>query len=119
MFGGEEQLVVKGYTDAGFQTDKDNSRSQAEFVFCLNCGVVSWESSKQDMLVGSATEAKYIVASEAAKEIVWIRKFVPELGVVPSAPCPLYLYYDYMMPLHKLRKLGHTKDLNIDSGDIT
>ncbi|WVZ75888.1 hypothetical protein U9M48_023908 [Paspalum notatum var. saurae] len=41
VFGGEEELVVKGYTDAGFQTDKDDSRSQAGFVFYLNGGAVS------------------------------------------------------------------------------
>ncbi|WVZ51175.1 hypothetical protein U9M48_002340 [Paspalum notatum var. saurae] len=94
VFGGEEELVVKGYTDAGFQTDKDDSRSQAGFVFCLNGGAVSSKSSKQDTLADSATEAEYIAASEAAKEVVWIRKFVSELGVVPSASCPLDLYCD-------------------------
>ena len=40
VFGGVEELVVKGYTDAGFQTDKDDSRSQAGFVFCLIAGIV-------------------------------------------------------------------------------
>ncbi|KAL4369609.1 hypothetical protein GQ457_05G022470 [Hibiscus cannabinus] len=34
--GGEEELRIKGYTDASFQTDKDDSRSQSGFVFCLN-----------------------------------------------------------------------------------
>nr|GFD44369.1 hypothetical protein [Tanacetum cinerariifolium] len=29
-------------------------------------------------------EVEYIAAAEAAKEAVWIRKFVDELGVVPS-----------------------------------
>ncbi|WVZ58300.1 hypothetical protein U9M48_008583 [Paspalum notatum var. saurae] len=96
VFGGEEELVVKGYTDAGFQTDKDDSRSQAGFVFYLNGGAVSWKSSKQDTVVDSATEVEYIVASEAVKETVWIRKFVSELGVVPSASCPLDLYCDNM-----------------------
>ena len=27
IFGGNEELVVKGYTDASFQTDKDDYRS--------------------------------------------------------------------------------------------
>jgi hypothetical protein len=40
-FGGEEELVVMGYTDAGFQTDTDDSKSQSGFVFCLNGGAVS------------------------------------------------------------------------------
>ena len=46
VFGGEEELAVKGYTDAGFQIDKDDSRPQAGFVFYLNGRAVSWKSSK-------------------------------------------------------------------------
>jgi hypothetical protein len=40
------------------------------------------------------TKAKYIAASEAAKEAVWIRKFVSKLGVVPSASSLVDLYCD-------------------------
>jgi hypothetical protein len=40
------------------------------------------------------TETEYIVASEATKEAVWIRIFVSELGVVPSASIPMDLYCD-------------------------
>jgi len=39
-------------------------------------------------------EAEYIVASEAANEAIWIRKFVSELGVVPSGSSPIDLYCD-------------------------
>ena len=94
IFGGEDELLVKGYTDASFQTDKDDSKSQSGFVFCLNGGAVSWKSSKQDTVADSTTEAEYIAASEAAKEAVWIRKFVSDLGVVPSASSPVDLYCD-------------------------
>jgi hypothetical protein len=40
------------------------------------------------------TEAEYIAASEAAKQVVGIRNFVSELGVVPSASSPMDLYCD-------------------------
>ena len=53
-------------------------------MFCLNGGAVSWKSSKQSKVADSTTEAEYIAASEAAKEAVWIKKFITELGVVPS-----------------------------------
>jgi len=53
VYGGEEELVVNGYTDASFQTDKDDFRSQSGFVFCLNGGVVSWKSSKQETVADS------------------------------------------------------------------
>ncbi|KAG8497203.1 hypothetical protein CXB51_008568 [Gossypium anomalum] len=76
IYGGEEELSVKGYTDASFQTDKDDSRSQSGFVFCLNGGAVSWKSSKQSTVADSTIEAEYIAASEVAKEVVWIKKFI-------------------------------------------
>jgi hypothetical protein len=55
---------------------------------------VSWKSSKQDIVVDSTMEAEYIAASEAAKEVVWIRNFVSELGLVSSASSPMDLYCD-------------------------
>jgi hypothetical protein len=72
----------------------DDSKSQYGFVFCLNGGAVSWKSSKQDTVADSTIEAEYIAASEAAKEAVWIGKFVSDLGVVPSASNPVDLYCD-------------------------
>jgi hypothetical protein len=39
-------------------------------------------------------KAEYIVASKAANEAIWIRSFVSELGVVPSASSPMDLYCD-------------------------
>ncbi|KAK8613067.1 hypothetical protein V6N13_104389 [Hibiscus sabdariffa] len=77
-----------------FQTDKDDSRSQSGFVFCLNGGAVSWKSSKQDTIADSTTEAEYIVASEAANEAVWIKKFITGLWVIPSISDAVDLYCD-------------------------
>jgi hypothetical protein len=94
IYGGQEELAVIGYTDASFQTDKDDFRSQSGYVFCLNGGAVSWKSSKQDTVVDSTTEAEYIAASSAAKEVVWIKKFISELGIVPSIVDPIGLYCD-------------------------
>ena len=85
VYGGEKELVVKGYTDASFQTDRDDYRSQSGYIFCLNGGAVSWKSSKQDTIADSTIESEYLAACEAAKEAVWIKKFLTELGVVPSA----------------------------------
>ena len=46
VFGGESELCVRGYTDASFQTDKDDFRSQSGYIFTLNRGAVSWKISK-------------------------------------------------------------------------
>ena len=95
LYGGQEdELVINGYTDASFQSNKDDFRSQSRYVFCLNRGVVSWRSSKQDTVVDSTIEVEYIAASDAAKEAVWIKKFITRLGIIPSISDPVELYCD-------------------------
>ncbi|GJU82945.1 hypothetical protein Tco_1285310 [Tanacetum coccineum] len=72
VYGGnpEAELQVKCYCDAGFETDRDDTKSQTGYVFVLNGGAVVWKSSKQSTTAQHATEAEYIAAFEAAKEVV-------------------------------------------------
>ena len=46
------------------------------------------------MVADSTCEAEYIAASEAAKEGVWMKEFMTDLGVVPSALDPMNLFCD-------------------------
>ena len=119
VYGGPEELIVNGYTDASFQTDKDDSQSQSGYVINLNGGVVSWKSSKHETVADSTMEAGYIAASEATKEAIWITKFISELGVVPSCSSPMTSIVTIMVLLHKQRSLGHTKNPSIYCGAIT
>ena len=43
---GDGDLIISGYTDANFQSDRDDSKSQSSYVFILNGGAISWKSSK-------------------------------------------------------------------------
>ncbi|KAK9075617.1 hypothetical protein SSX86_003943 [Deinandra increscens subsp. villosa] len=90
----EKELVVRGYTDASFQTDRDDSRSQSGYIFIMNGGAVSWKSSKQDVVALSTTESEYIAASLTAQEAAWLKKFIAELGVVPTIQGPLEILCD-------------------------
>src|SRR6266496_5487524 len=49
VYGGDKELVVKGYVDASFDTDPDDSKSQTGYIFLLNGGAVSWCSSKRSV----------------------------------------------------------------------
>ncbi|GJR44833.1 retrotransposon protein, putative, ty1-copia subclass [Tanacetum coccineum] len=66
-------------------TDRDDMKSQTGYVFVLNGGAVVWKSSKQSTTAQHATEAEYI----AAKEAIWIRKFIDEQGVVSINDYPI------------------------------
>ncbi|KAL0462953.1 UNVERIFIED_CONTAM: Retrovirus-related Pol polyprotein from transposon TNT 1-94 [Sesamum latifolium] len=84
--GGE--LILEGYSDASFQSDDDDAKFQSGFVFKLNSAVVAWKSSKYNTTVNSTTKAEYIAASEAAKEAVWMKNYIQELGVVLALLSP-------------------------------
>ena len=63
-------------------------------MFFLNGGAVSWKSSKKSTVADSTIEADYIATSDAAKEEVWIKKFITDLEVVPSITNPVDVYCD-------------------------
>ena len=94
VYGGDKELVVNGYVDASFDTDPYDSKSQTGYVFILNGGAVSWCSSKQSVMAGSTYEGEYIAASEAANEGVWMKEFLSNLGVIPSASGPMKIFCD-------------------------
>ena len=131
VYGGlEEELNVKCYTDASFQTDRDDCKSQSGYVFIMNGGAVSWKSSKQSVVAQSTTESEYVAASEAAKEAAWMKKFIDELGVVPSIQDPLEIFCDnegaialakeprsHQRTRHIHRRFNYIRD-EVASGDI-
>ncbi|GJZ58935.1 hypothetical protein Tco_0614751 [Tanacetum coccineum] len=100
------ELRVECYCDAGFETDRDDTKSQTGYVFVLNGGAVDWKSSKQSTIAMSATESEYIAASEAAMEAVWIRKFISGLGIVPTINEPINMYCDNSAAVHYANEPG-------------
>ncbi|KAM2728531.1 hypothetical protein EV1_000013 [Malus domestica] len=94
VYGGAAELRVEGYTDADFQSDVDDRSSNSGYVFTLNGGAVSWKSKKQSVIADSTTEAEYVATAEAGKEAFWMKKFITELGVVPTITSPVTLYCD-------------------------
>ncbi|KAA0048221.1 gag/pol protein [Cucumis melo var. makuwa] len=73
---GIEDLILTGYAGSDFQMDKDAKKSTSRSVFTLNGGAVIWRSVKQTYIADSTMEAEYVTTCEAAKEAVWLRKFL-------------------------------------------
>ena len=65
--------------DSDFQADKDSRKSTFESVFTLDGRAIVWRSIKQSCIAYSTMVAKYVVAFEAAKELIWLRKFLSDL----------------------------------------
>ena len=107
-------LLAKVYTDTSFMTDHDDFKSQSGYVFTLNGEAVSQKSFNQNT-VNSTTEEEYIATSEAAKEGIWIRNFIIELDVIPSARDPLELYCDNTGAVAQAKEpRAHQKSKHVD-----
>ena len=63
----------------------------------------------------STMEAEYVAASEAAKEAVWLKKFLLEIGVVPSVSSPIVLFCDNNGAIGQTKEpRNHKKDKHIE-----
>lgn len=87
---GINQLVA--YSDADYAACLDTRKSTSGVVVTINDGPIIWFSRKQGVIATSTTEAEYIAAHDAAKEVVWARALLEELHV--KQPIPTVLHVD-------------------------
>nr|GEU51841.1 hypothetical protein [Tanacetum cinerariifolium] len=77
------------------------TRPDTGYVFVLNGGAVDWK------------KVEYIAAFDASKEAVWVRKFISELGVVPTIEEPISMYCDNTGAIAIANESRITKDDNL------
>lgn len=92
VFSGEcrEPNVLVAYSDADFATCIDTRKSMSGVVLLLNGGPIIWSARKQSVVATSTTEAEYIAAHDASKEVVWTRGLLQEMGVGQELPTILH-----------------------------
>lgn len=74
---GEKQF--RGYSDADHAGDTDTRRSTTGYAFMLGNGIISWNSERQKSVAISTTESEYVAASNAVKELIWLKRLLAEL----------------------------------------
>ncbi|GJU87271.1 hypothetical protein Tco_1294817 [Tanacetum coccineum] len=88
-FGNGKPMLV-GYTDSNLAGNKDNMKSTSGYLMTFAGGAVSWQSRLQKCVALSTTEAEYVAATEACKELLWLKKFLQELGFKQQRYAVLY-----------------------------
>ena len=73
------------FVDADWARDLDQRRYTSGYVFNLFGGAVSWMSKKQSVVALSTTEAEYMAATHASKEVVWLHRLCSSIGLVQGA----------------------------------
>lgn len=83
--------VFDAYVDSDHASDTDDRKSQTGYVFLLANGPILARSGKQKCVTLSTTEAEYVAASEAARDLSWIRRAFIELGMVTDQALRLFI----------------------------
>eukprot|EP00253_Pinus_taeda_P035204 PITA_35204 len=83
--GLDRVLDIHGFVDADWARDMDQRRSTSGYVFNLSGGAVGWMSKKQSVVALSTTEEKYMAATHASMEAVWLQRLCSSMGLVQGA----------------------------------
>ena len=68
------------FADADWGGDNVDRKSTSGFVLQFADTSISWRTTKQKLVALSTAEAEFISASEACKELVWLRHLLQELN---------------------------------------
>lgn len=71
---------LKAYVDSDW-AGSDGSRSTTGWVIQISGAPISWSSKRQQTVALSSCEAEYMAASEAGKELIWLRGLLQDLNI--------------------------------------
>ena len=84
--GGHKPIRLLGLTDSDWANCLDMRRSIGGYGFTLGSGLISWTARKQEMVATSSCKAEYTAAFEAAKETIWLRNLLINIGFPQNSP---------------------------------
>src|SRR6266481_3144334 len=71
---------LKVYSDTNFANRAD-AKSISGYACVMDGACIMWSSKKQGMVSLSTTEAEYIALTHTAKQMMWIRRLLNEIGL--------------------------------------
>lgn len=110
---GCEKPEVVGFTDSDLAGDLDSRKSTSGYMVSYAGGVVAWQSRLQKCVSLSTTEAEFIAATEAMKEMLWMRRFTIELGLKQKR---YVVFCDNQSAIHLAKNSSfHSRTKHIDT----
>jgi hypothetical protein len=82
----KNEITLRSYADADFATDIETRKSNTGYINFIAGSCISWRAKRQKCIATSTAEAEYIAVYEVAKEIVWLRLLLKELGFEQKGP---------------------------------
>ncbi|XP_047335591.1 secreted RxLR effector protein 161-like [Impatiens glandulifera] len=75
-----EDIELFWFCDSDWARSMDDMKSTSGYCYSLGSGIFSWASKKKERVAHSSAEAEYVLANEATKQVVWLRKILEDMG---------------------------------------
>ena len=79
-----------GFSDSDWAGQVDDRKSTSGVIFYLNNGAISYASKTQKCVALSTAESEYIALGEAAREAIYLRMLLKDLGQEQTEPTVIY-----------------------------
>ena len=89
-YDGAGGTTLEGYVDASWADAEHDRRSTTGWLFMVGGNLVSWGTYVQRVVARSTAEAEYMAASDAAQEVVWLRRLLAELDTPQEGATVVY-----------------------------
>ena len=87
-------VVLEGFTDASWITDREDHSFTSGWIFTLGGGAISWGSKKQTCITDSTMASEFVTLASCSKEAEWLRNLLLEIKIWPKPMSPISLHCD-------------------------
>ena len=85
---------LTAYVDADWAASLEDRKSISGYVIYLFNQIISWRTIKQKSISLSTMESEYVAISEAAKELLWLKRILQECAPLGCAIGTPTIYSD-------------------------
>jgi hypothetical protein len=116
VYTADARPLCKAYCDADYASDAlcvPKRRSTSGGVVFMAGGPIIWSSKTQPSVALSTCEAEYMAAGVVAREVLWLRHLLPELGFRVQGPSEIHCDNESALALIK-HPICNSKSKHID-----
>jgi len=94
------------FSDADWGRLPHDRHSTSGCIVLMASAPITFFARRQKMVAASSTEAEYVAASEAVKEIKWLRNLMMEIGLIPKE---ITLHVDNQSAIRQIKNVDTNK----------
>ena len=113
VYGGGKNQGLEGFMDADGAMQEHRWAISGN-VILIDGGAISWCLKKQELITLSTTEAEYVAATHAAKELIWFQRLFGEIFQPLEHPVILHSDNQFAIALAHLQGQFHAQTKHID-----